>query len=175
MHHRNAIVVLVTALNLACNTEGSEQATRETPATKKDTMEQNDLQRFSTAYAAAWSSQRPESVAAFFAPDGSLTVNKGTPAVGAEPIAKVAEGFMSAFPDMVVQKDSLVIGANGPEFHWTLIGTNTGPNGSGHRVRISGVERWTMSADGLVRISDGSFDATEYERQIAQGVDAHDQ
>lgn len=133
-------------------------------------MKTDELQQFAAGYAEAWSSQQPEKLASFYAHNGSLTVNNGTPAVGSEAIAKVAEGFMTTFPDMVVQMDNLVIGANGPEFHWTLIGTNTGPSGTGNKVRVSGVERWTMSAEGLVQISDGAFDAAEYDRQIAHGV-----
>lgn len=133
-------------------------------------MKTDELQQFAAGYAEAWSSQQPEKLASFYAHNGSLTVNNGTPAVGSEAIAKVAEGFMTTFPDMVVQMDNLVIGANGPEFHWTLIGTNTGLSGTGNKVRVSGVERWTMSAEGLVQISDGAFDAAEYDRQIAHGV-----
>jgi hypothetical protein len=79
---------------------------------------------------------------------------------------------MTALPDLLLHMDSLVVGPDGPSYHWTLTGTNTGPNGTGNTVRISGVERWTMSAEGRVRISDGSFDAAEYDRQIANGVDA---
>jgi len=56
------------------------------------------------------------------------------------------------------------------EYHWTLIGTNTGPGGTGHRVRISGVERWQIGADGLIASSQGHFDAAEYRRQLEHGV-----
>ena len=43
-------------------------------------------------YTAAWCSQDPARVAAFFAPNGSLEVNDGAPAVGREAIAGVARG-----------------------------------------------------------------------------------
>jgi hypothetical protein len=36
---------------------------------------------------------------------------------------------------------------------WTLVGTNTGPGGTGRRVRISGFEEWTIGDDGLIAAS----------------------
>lgn len=56
------------------------------------------------------------------------------------------------------------------EYHWTLIGINTGPGGTGHRVRISGFERWQIGADGLIASSQGGFDSAEYQRQLERGV-----
>jgi hypothetical protein len=38
-------------------------------------------------------------------------------------------------------------------------------------VRFSGYEEWTFTADGLVAASLGHFDAAEYARQLAHGVD----
>jgi hypothetical protein len=54
--------------------------------------------------------------------------------------------------------------------HVLLVGTNTGPGGSGHRVRISGFEVWQIGADGLVAESRGHFDSAAYQRQIERGV-----
>jgi uncharacterized protein (TIGR02246 family) len=65
-------------------------------------MDLNKLNEFATRYATAWCSQNPESVASFYAEDGSLSVNDGAPAVGRQAIADVARGFMSAFPDIEV-------------------------------------------------------------------------
>jgi hypothetical protein len=53
---------------------------------------------------------------------------------------------------------------------WTYEGTNTGPGGSGNRVRFSGWEAWTFSPSGLVQRSIGTFDRDEYERQLANGI-----
>jgi len=41
-----------------------------------------ELTTFAKRYAEAWCSQNPESVVAFFAENGSLSVNDGPPAVG---------------------------------------------------------------------------------------------
>jgi hypothetical protein len=140
------------------------------PSTKSKTMGTDALNDFGKRYATAWCSQKPDSVAGFFAENGSLTVNKGEPAIGRVAIAKSAEGFMTAFPDLRVVMDSLVTTSRGTEFHWTLFGTNTGPGGTGKKVQISGVEIWQMGSDGLVLKSMGSFDAEEYNRQINVGV-----
>ncbi|WP_158093651.1 SMP-30/gluconolactonase/LRE family protein [Erythrobacter dokdonensis] len=125
---------------------------------------------FARRYAAAWSSQKPEAVAAFFAEDGRLVVNDGEPAVGRAAIADVARGFMEAFPDLVVAFDKLGERDGRRIFHWTLTGTNTGPGGTGASVRISGVEAWAMGPDGLIADSGGSFDAADYARQLEAGA-----
>ena len=132
----------------------------------------NDLRDFAGRYAAAWCSQDPTAVAAFFASNGSLRVNSDPPAVGRAAIAAVAQSFMSAFPDMQVLMDDLVIENAYATFHWTLVGTNTGSSGSGRPVRISGYEQWRIGSDGLIAESQGHFDANDYERQIGGAADA---
>lgn len=77
---------------------------------------------------------------------------------------------MTAFPDMQVLMDDLVTENGGIEYHWTLIGTNTGPGGTGNRVRFSGFEEWTIGDDGLIVESKGHFDQAEYERQLERGI-----
>jgi uncharacterized protein (TIGR02246 family) len=124
------------------------------------------LDKFAQRYAEAWCRQNPESVAAFFAENGSLSVNDGPLAVGRAAIAEVAQGFMRTFPDMVVTMDDVSRDSDGTKFHWTLTGTNTGPGGTGKRVRISGYELWKIDDDGLIGKSEGHFDSAEYERQL---------
>jgi SnoaL-like polyketide cyclase. len=126
----------------------------------------DELSKFAERYAKAWCSQDPEKVAAFFAENGSISINNGRPAVGRAAIAKEAQAFMTTFPDMVVTFDKLEPQPNGTEFHWTLTGTNTGP-GAGKRVRISGYELWKIDNDGLIAESKGHFDSAEYERQLS--------
>jgi len=87
-----------------------------------------DLKKFAKRYAAAWCSQNLESVASFFAENGTLSVNDGPPAVGRAAITEIARGFMRTFPDMVVTMDDLKIGGRSScdaAFHWTLTGTST--------------------------------------------------
>jgi hypothetical protein len=79
---------------------------------------------------------------------------------------------MTAFPDMQVLMDGVAVRDDGGAvYRWTLAGTNTGPGGSGHRVRISGFEEWTLGADGLIAGSQGHFDENEYDRQLRDGVE----
>ncbi len=130
------------------------------------------LRDFAARYTAAWCSQSAASVAAFFSPTGSLAINGAAPAIGRVAITASAQDFMTAFPDLVVTMDDQIDADARIRNHWTLTGTNTGPGGTGHRVRISGVERWQIGTDGLVAESTGSFDAAEYQRQIEHGVGA---
>jgi len=124
-----------------------------------------ELRNFASRYTAAWCSRNPASVAAFFTDDGSLSVNDDPPAVGRAAITDVAQSFMTAFPDLRVVMDNLLV--RGEEYHWTLTGTNTGPGGTGRSVRISGFETWRMGLDGLIASSQGRFDAVDYRRQLS--------
>jgi len=158
-----------------------------------------ELIKFAQHYAKAWCSQNPENVAAFYAQSGSLSVSDGPPAAGPPAIAEIVRGFMRDFPDMIVTMDDLKIGGRSScdaAFHWTLIGTNTGPGGTGKRVRISGYELWKIDngAGGsratwtgkpervgeqrgranqrrTHRAIRGHFDSAEYQCQLKHGVD----
>ena len=121
-----------------------------------------ELRAFAKRYAEAWCSHDPEKVAAFYARNGSISVN-GAPPV---PIAEVARGFVRDFPDMIVRFDKLEQRPDGTEFHWTFTGTNTGLGGTGNRVRISGYELWKIDSNSLIAESKGHFDAADYERQL---------
>ena len=129
------------------------------------------LDKFAQRYSKAWCSQNPERVAAFFAERGSISINNGPPAVGRTAIAREAQAFMTTFPDMIVTMDNVVHDEEGTKFHWTLAGTNTGPGGTGKKVRISGYELWKFDNEGLIAKSKGHFDGAEYERQLKHGVD----
>ena len=121
---------------------------------------------FATRYTAAWCSHDPARVAGFFAPNGSLKVNDGQPAVGRQAIADVARGFVTTFPDMLLLMDGISGTDERAVYRWTLVGTNSGPDGNGNKVRISGYEEWRFDSDGLVLESRGHFDAEDYERQL---------
>jgi hypothetical protein len=156
----------------------------------------NRLKEFAKRYAKAWCSQNPDSVAAFFAERGSISINNGPPAVGRAAIATEAEAFMTMFPDMIVTFDKLEPRGDRTAFHWTLTGTNSGLGGTGNRVQISGYELWKIDNgaggsratwtgkpervdeqggesinDGLIRESKGNFDSAEYERHLKHGLD----
>jgi uncharacterized protein (TIGR02246 family) len=92
----------------------------------------SELDDFASRYAKAWCSQNPEKVAAFFAENGSISINNGPPAVGRAAIAEIARGFMRDFPDMIVKFDRLDSRGDAIAFHWTLTGTNTRAGGTGN-------------------------------------------
>jgi len=120
----------------------------------------SDLHDFARRYTDAWCSGDPARVAEHYAPEGSLTINGGTPSIGRAAITEAARSFM----DDVVVKDEAV------EFHWTFTGTNTGPGGTGKWVRISGFEEWTFGDAGFVAESQGHYDQAEYDRQLEHGA-----
>ena len=128
------------------------------------------LRDFAARYTAAWCSQDPARVAACYSPGGSLTINDSAPAVGRSAITETARSFMTAFPDMRVIMDDIRTEDSRIEYHWTLTGANTGPGGTGARVRISGYEVWQMGPDGLIAASLGHFDGADYQRQLERGA-----
>jgi ketosteroid isomerase-like protein len=129
------------------------------------------LRELARRYTAAWCSQDPARVAENYARDGSLTINGGPPSVGRARITEAARAFMVAFPDLQVLMDDLVVEDEHVEYRWTLVGTNTGPGGTGRPVRISGFEEWTLGDDGLIAASLGHYDQAEYDRQLEHGVE----
>lgn len=139
-------------------------------ATSTPSMNKTELTDFATRYAAAWSSQKPASLAAFYEEDGALRVNAGAPSAGRAAITAKAQEFMTAFPDMVVKLDEISGDGSHATFHWIWTGTNTGPGGTGKAVRIKGYEEWTLGAHGLIAESKGHYDEDEYHRQVQSGV-----
>ena len=71
--------------------------------------DQDGLQQFAQDYATAWSGSDPQRVAAFFAKNGSLSINGGAASVGRDAIAEDARRFMTAFPDMVASFDVRIV------------------------------------------------------------------
>ena len=138
-------------------------------------LEPAQLRDLATRYTAAWCSQDPARVAAFYSPNGSLSVNDAAPAVGRGRITEVARGFMAAFPDMEVIMDDVLVQGDRAVYHWILAGTNTGPGGTGQRVRISGFEVWEIGVDGLIAESRGQFDDASYQRQLKYGLEESQQ
>lgn len=165
-------LVMATAVAAAAGPLLAAAAAPDTEATAQD--QRARIAAMAARYAAAWTSGDAASVAAFFAPDGRLTINGGAPATGRDAIAADARGFMDAFPDLAVTFDRLGYSGGRWLFHWTLTGTATGPGGKGAAVRISGVEAWLIGPDGLITESSGSFDAADYARQLERGASASD-
>jgi len=129
-----------------------------------------ELLGFAERYTAAWNSQAPAKMANFFSEEGSLSINGGLPAVGRDALTAVARSFMTGFPDMKLLMDGLHVQRDRAVYLWTFVGTNTGPGGSGLRVRFSGYEVWKIGVDGLIAKSNGHFDSGAYLRQLEVGI-----
>jgi predicted ester cyclase len=129
-------------------------------------LDQDQVSNFARNYTEAWCSGDPTRVAAHFAPGGTIAINGATPTE----VTEVARSFMSTFPDLHLLMEDVVVKDELVEFHWTCVGTNNGPGGTGKRVRFSGFEEWTFGEDGLVAESQGHYDQAEYERQLEHGA-----
>lgn len=128
------------------------------------------LREFAERYTAAWCSQDPARVSAFFSPNGSLVIN-GSANVGRAAITDAARSFMTDFPDLKIIMDDLLDQDGKVIYKWTLLGANTGPGGTGKLVRISGFEEWRIGSDGLIAESMGHFDIAAYQHQLEHGLD----
>jgi SnoaL-like polyketide cyclase len=93
-----------------------------------------------------------------------------SPSIGRAAITAAAQGFMTAFPDMVVKMNDVSLEGVHAIYRWTLTGTNTGPGGTGKAIRIRGYEEWAIGADALIVESRGHFDEAEYQRQLKSGA-----
>jgi len=129
-------------------------------------MTQEEIAEHAAGYTAAWNSGDPAAVAMFFSENGSLRVNDTAPAVGRDAIAGVANGFMTAFPDMELKMLELKVTETGAEYHWQFIATNSGPGGLGAAVDFNGYEEWTFAEDNLITQSLGHFDSDDYQAQV---------
>ena len=69
---------------------------------------EGQLRRLAESYTAAWWGQNAARVAGFYSLDASLRVNADPTAVGRDAIARVAQGFMAAFPDLKVIMHDIV-------------------------------------------------------------------
>jgi hypothetical protein len=134
-------------------------------APERESMNDSRLIEFATRYTAAWCGHSAARVASFYSESGSLAINGGAPAVGRHAIEAAAQSFMTAYPDLVVKFDRLEPRGDRVLYHWTFVGTNAGPGGTGNRVEISGYEDWKIGLDGLIAESRGHYDAQEWDRQ----------
>ena len=150
------VALIICGLTLACKTQNSDY---------------EKMVEFGKNYTNAWNSLDPEKVVSFYAEDGTLTINNGTPSAGRDQLAATVKSYMEAFPDMILVMDSLIEDSGTYKYYWTFSGTNTGPGGTGNKVKFSGFEHWTMNDNGLVQTSIGTYDAVDYNKQVNGTVD----
>lgn len=123
-----------------------------------------DIPRIATAYTAAWNSGSAEAVASFYAPEGHIVINRGTPWEGRTGIAAMAAGFFADVPDLSLTCDGLRIAGDHVAYLWTFTGHHAQTR---NPLRITGWEEWDLDATGKVTASRGWFDGEDYARQVA--------
>ncbi len=121
------------------------------------------LHSIAARYTEAWNSGRPESVAAFFSPDGFITINGGEPWRGAESIANMAAGFYADVPNLRLVCDGVRRSGSHAVYLWTFTGAHAT---TGRELAVSGWEEWDLDESGLIERSCGNFDADDYSRQV---------
>jgi hypothetical protein len=88
---------------------------------------------FAERYTAAWCSMDPAAVAAHYAPEDSLAINGGAPAVGRDDITRSPRAFTRPSPDMQVFFDDLVVGEERIEYHCGGACLKPGIRSKGHK------------------------------------------
>lgn len=122
-----------------------------------------DQNHLPNAYAAAWSSHSPEAVAAFFAEDGQIQINKGEVQKGSSALRDMAAGFYAAYPDLTVYCDDFRRSGRHATCIWSFDGHHAE---TGKYVRVKGWEEWELTESGKIQASLGWFDAEDEARQI---------
>lgn len=116
------------------------------------------------AYTAAWNTGRPDAVASFFAVDGAIIINNGSPWQGRDGVAQMAAGFYADVPDLRLTCDGVRTAGGHLTYLWTFTGTHAG---TGNRLCVVGWEEWDLNEAKLITLSRGWFDDDDYARQTA--------
>ena len=103
-----------------------------------------DVAGLAEAYTAAWNSGAPQNVAAHFAVDGEIVINRGTPWRGRTGVAEMAAGFFADVPDMKLTCDGVRDAGTHVVYLWTFTGhaARTAKAGSGS-ARTAVSASWT--------------------------------
>ena len=116
-------------------------------------------------YTAAWNSGSAAAVAAFYAEDGCIVINRGKPWAGRVGVQAMAEGFFADVPDLSLICDGFRLLGDHMIYLWTFTGHHAGSKAP---LRIAGAEEWDL-VQGRVAASRGWYDGADYARQVAGG------
>ncbi len=119
------------------------------------------------AYTAAWNTGRPDAVADFYAAEGQIVINRGTPWQGRAGIVAMASGFFADVPDLALTCDGIRLMGDHMIYLWTFSGHHSGTR---NPLKVVGCEQWDLDAKGKVLASRGWYDGAEYARQVAGGL-----
>jgi uncharacterized protein (TIGR02246 family) len=129
------------------------------------TLDQQAVSRITDAYTAAWNTGSADAVAAFYAEDGEIVINRGVPWKGRAAVAQMAAGFFADVPDLTLECDGIRVAGDHVAYLWTFTGTHAA---TGNRLRVSGWEEWDLDNNRKVKTSRGWFDADDYARQTSR-------
>ena len=126
------------------------------------TLTADRLRSVADAYTQAWNSGNPVSVAAFFSPKGTITINGGETWRGHQGVAAMAAGFFGDVPDMHLVCDGVRSSGSRAVYLWTFTGTHAATK---RKLSVSGWEEWDLDDGGLIVRSIGNFGADDYAQQ----------
>ena len=126
------------------------------------TIDHEHANELAAAYTEAWNSGSSEAVAAFYAKDGQIVINRGSPWIGRKGVAEMAAGFFADIPDLRLVCDAVRCAGNHVAYFWTFTGTHAS---SKNPLRVVGWEEWDIGSDRKIVASRGWFDADDYARQ----------
>lgn len=129
-------------------------------------MDPRQIEQMAADYTAAWNSKSAEAVGSFYAEDGEIIINRGTPWTGRSGVQEMAAGFYADVPDLTLTCDDVRCSGNHVVYVWTFTGQHAA---TGHPLKIRGWEEWELNDDLKVRASRGWFDAEDYGRQASGG------
>jgi uncharacterized protein (TIGR02246 family) len=123
-----------------------------------------DIRKLAEAYTAAWNSGSPQGVAGYFAEDGEIVINRGTPWRGRSGIAEMAAGFFADVPDLKLTCDGVRSAGSHVVYLWTFTGHAASTSNA---LTVHGWEEWDLNDDLQVKASRGWYDSDDYARQVA--------
>jgi len=126
------------------------------------TLDLEAASQITDAYTAAWNTGSADAVAAFYAEDGEIVINRGSPWRGRAGVAQMAAGFFADVPDLTLVCDGIRVAGDHVAYLWSFTGTHAA---TGKPLRVSGWEEWDLDGDRKVVASRGWFDADDYARQ----------
>ncbi len=115
------------------------------------------------AYTAAWNSGSAEAVAAHYAAEGVIVINRGDPWQGRAGIVEMAAGFFRDVPGLKLSCDKARCAGSHAVYMWTFTGHDAT---TGNALSVPGWEEWDLSGDMEIVSSRGWFDADDYARQV---------
>lgn len=127
-------------------------------------LDRKSIESLATEYTAAWNTGSPQNVAAYFAENGEIVINRGPPWRGRTGIAEMAAGFFADVSGMKLTCDGVRCAGPHVIYLWTFVGYAAKTRNA---LTVHGWEEWDVGDDLKVNASRGWYDAEDYARQVA--------